>query len=112
MDFIDKQIEKYGEEKLTRWFKKICFAEAISWALLLSAMIWIRLSPDGLASTIYIIIVGNIHGLFFTLCLLLLLPIRKIFHWDDEDSLIALMAVFFPFATIWMEKKFVKHDRE
>ena len=112
MDFIDKQINKYGEEKLTKWFKKICFAEAVSWVFLLSAMVWIRVSPDELLPTIYIIIVGNIHGLFFTLCLLLLLPIRKIFKWDDEDSLIALMAVFFPFATIWMEKKLVTHDRE
>lgn len=112
MDFIDKQINKYGEEKLTNWFKKICFAEAISWILLLSAMVWIRISPQDLAPTIYIIIVGNIHGLFFSLCLLLLLPMRRIFKWDDEDSIIALIAVFFPFATIWMEKKLVKHDRE
>jgi integral membrane protein len=55
---------------------------------------------------------GSIHGLFFTLYLLLAIPARKIYTWDDEDSIFALLAAFFPLATIWIEKKLARFDRE
>ncbi|MFC6269274.1 DUF3817 domain-containing protein [Frigoriflavimonas asaccharolytica] len=112
MEFIDKFFAKYSDDKITKWFKQVCTAEAISWALLFSAMIWIRYDREGLLPTIYIIIIGNIHGLFFTLYLLLILPAKRIFKWDDEDFVVALLAAFFPFATIFIEKKFAKMDRE
>ena len=112
MKAADNFIEKYGEEKIIRWFKKICFLEAVSWLLLFSAMIWIRYDKDGFLPTIYIIIIGNLHGLFFTLYLLLILPARKIFKWDDEDFVFALISAFFPFATIWIDKSLAKMNRE
>ncbi len=112
MNFIEKFFSKYPQDKVITWFRQICVAEAISWALLFSAMIWIRYQPDGLLPTIYIIIIGNIHGLFFTLYLLFLLPVKKIFNWDDEDFVFALIAAFFPFATIWVDKKLGRFNRE
>ena len=112
MNFIENFFAKYSEEKLTMWFHQICFAEALSWLFLFSAMIWIRYDRDGILPTIYIIIIGNIHGLFFTLYLLLIIPSRKIFKWDDEDFVFALISAFFPFATIWVEKKLAHLDRE
>ncbi len=112
MNFLEKFFSKYPQDKVIAWFRQICVAEAISWALLFSAMIWIRYDRDGLLPTIYIIIIGNIHGLFFTLYLLFLLPVRKIFAWDDEDFVFALIAAFFPFATIWVDKKLARFDRE
>ena len=112
MKYIEDFFAKYSQEQIDKWFKQICLAEAISWLFLFSAMILIRYDRDGLLPTIYIIIIGNIHGLFFTLYLLLLNPIRKIFKWDDEDTVFALISAFFPFATIWIEKKFLKFNRE
>lgn len=113
MDYVDKIIEKYGEQKLIKWFRNICLAEALScFFLYCVAMVWKRYDSEGLAPTIFIIIVGNFHGLFFTLYLLLCLPIRKIFKWDDEDTVFALIAAFFPFATIWVDKKLARFDRE
>lgn len=112
MKILEKFFSKYPDEKIIRWFRKVCLLEAISWALLFSAMIWIRYQPGELLPTLYIILVGNIHGLFFTLYLLLILPTRKIFHWDDEDFVFALISAFFPFATIWIDKKLAKFDRE
>lgn len=112
MDIVDKFITKHGEAKIINWFKKVCLYEAISWALLFSAMIWIRYDRDALLPTIYIITIGNIHGLFFTLYLLLVLPARKVFKWDDEDFVFALIAAFFPFATIWIDKSLARFDRE
>ena len=112
MNYIENFFAKYSEEKITKWFHKICFAEALSWLFLFSAMIWIRYDREGILPTIYIIIVGNIHGLFFTLYLLLIIPARKIFKWDDEDFVFALISAFFPFATTWVEKKLARFDRE
>lgn len=111
MEFIDNFFAKYSQEQIIKWFKQICVAEAISWFFLFTAMVWIRYERDELLPTIYIIIIGNIHGLFFTLYLLLLNPVRKIFKWDDEDTVFALISAFFPFATIWIEKKFLKFNR-
>ncbi|MDY3338400.1 DUF3817 domain-containing protein [Riemerella anatipestifer] len=113
MNIIDNFFSKYPEDKLIKWFKQICVAEAISCFLLYGiAMIWKRYDTEGLLPTIFIIIAGNIHGLFFTLYLLLCLPARRIFKWDDEDFVFALLAAFFPFATIWVERKLAKMDRE
>lgn len=113
MKFIDNFFSKYSQDQITQWFKKVCIAEAIScFFLYCVAMIWKRYDPEGLLSTIFIIVVGNIHGLFFVLYLLLCLPIRKIFKWDDEDFVFAILSAFFPFATIWVEKKLTRMDRE
>lgn len=113
MNIIEKFFSKYPQEKIIRWFKQICVAEAISCFLLYGiAMIWKRYDQEGLLPTIFIIIIGNIHGLFFTLYLLLLLPAKKIYNWDDEDFIFALLSAFFPFATIWVEKKLARFDRE
>lgn len=112
MNVIKNFFAKYPEEKVIRWFKKVCLGEAVSWFLLFSAMIWIRYDRDGLMPTIYIIIMGNLHGLFFTLYLLLVLPAKNIFKWDEEDFVFALIAAFFPFATIWVDKKLARFSRE
>ena len=112
MNFITQFFAKYPDEKLVQWFRKICIAEAISWFFLFSAMVWIRLDRESLAPTLYIILIGNIHGLFFSLYLLLVLPMRKIFAWDDEDFVFALISAFFPFATIWVDKKLAQENRE
>ncbi len=112
MEFIDNFFAKYSQEQIIKWFKQICIAEAISWFFLFTAMVWIRYERDELLPTIYIIIIGNLHGLFFTLYLLFLIPARKIFKWDDEDTVFALISAFFPFATIWIDKKLARFDRE
>lgn len=112
MDFIEKFFSKYSQEKIIKWFKQICLAEAISCLLLYCvAMIWIRYD-ENLYSIIFISVIGSLHGLFFTLYLLLCLPARKIYDWDDEDFVFALLSAFFPFATVWVDKKLARFDRE
>lgn len=111
MNLIEKYFSKYPQEKITGWYKKICLAEALSWMLLFSAMVWIRYQPDALLPTLYIILMGNLHGLFFSLYLILTLPAKKIYQWDDEDFVFALMSAFFPFATLWVDKKLASFHR-
>ena len=82
MEFIENFfLSKYSQEKLIKWFRQICIAEAISWLLLFSAMIWIREDKEGILPIIYISVMGSIHGLFFTLYLILAFPCRKIYQW-------------------------------
>ncbi|MGO4709650.1 DUF3817 domain-containing protein [Chryseobacterium sp. 2TAF14] len=112
MEFLENFFAKYGQEKVIKWFKQICLAEAISWFFLFTAMIWIRVDPEGIFPIVYISTIGSIHGFFFTLYLLFIPATRKIYQWDDEDSVFALIAAFFPFATIWIDKKLARFDRE
>ncbi|WP_434980858.1 DUF3817 domain-containing protein [Daejeonia sp. YH14] len=113
MNIIDKFLARYPQEKIIRWFRTVCIAEAVSCFMLYCiAMVWKRYDPEGSLSTLFIIIVGNLHGLFFTCYLMLCLPARKIFDWDDEDFVFALLSAFFPFATIWVDKKLATFDRE
>jgi integral membrane protein len=112
MNFIENFFSKYPQEKLIKWFKQICMAEAVSWFFLFTAMTWIRIDPEGVLPIVYISTIGSIHGLFFTLYLLFLPSIRKIYAWDDEDTVFALISAFFPFATIWIDKKLARFDRE
>jgi len=112
MNLIIKFFDKYPEDKIVKFFKKICTAEAISCFLLYCvAMVWRRYDPDGILSMIFIILIGNIHGLFFVIYLVLCIPARKIYTWDDEDFVFALLASLFPFATIWIDKSLAKKCR-
>lgn len=112
MEFIQQFFSKYSQEKIIDWFRKICIAEAISWFLLFTAMVWIREDKEGVLPVIYISVMGSIHGLFFTLYLILTIPAKKIYNWDDEDFVFALISAFFPLATIWVDKKLAKFERE
>jgi len=60
---------------------------------------------------VFIIVIGNIHGMFFVIYLILCIPARKIYTWDDEDFVFALLASLFPFATIWIDKSLAKKHR-
>ena len=112
MEFLENLFSKYPQEKVIKWFKQICLAEAVSWFFLFTAMIWIRVDPEGIFPIIYISTIGSIHGFFFTLYLIFLPATRKIYTWDDEDTVFALISAFFPFATIWIDKKLARFDRE
>lgn len=112
MNFIEQFFSKYSQEKIIKWFRQICIAEAWSWFFLFTAMVWIREDSEGILPIVYISTIGSIHGLFFTLYLIFLPSIRKIFNLDDEDSVFALISAFFPFATIWVDKKLARFDRE
>ena len=86
MNFITSFFSKYTDSKIINWLKLVCKLEALSCFLLyFIAMIWIRYDPENLLATIFMIIVGSLHGLFFSLYILLILPSKKILNWDDED---------------------------
>lgn len=95
--------------QIKRWFRFICIGEAWTCFFLYCVAMPLKYSFDLL---ILMIPAGCIHGIFFTLYLYLCLGARKIYHWDDEDFVFAIGSAFFPFASIWVEKKLARHDRE
>ena len=97
------------EEKLIKYFKQVCVAEGITCFLLYLVAMPLKYS---FGWDLIMIPAGIIHGVFFTLYLALCLPAKKLYDWDDEDFVFALLAPFFPFATFWVEQKLAKKNRE
>lgn len=97
------------KKKIEKWFKIACYAECVSCVLLFLIAMPLKYCFH---STILMIPAGCMHGIFFTGYIVFAILARKIYTWDDEDFVFALMAAFFPFATIWVEKSLAKYDRE
>lgn len=99
--------DKLSDQQRIKQFKIACIAEFITCILLyLIAMpikyqynIWQQMIP-----------IGTLHGAAFTWYLILVYYVRKPLGWDDEDTVFAFLAAFFPFATLWVEKKLIKKD--
>jgi integral membrane protein len=97
------------DKKLDKWFKIACYAECISCVLLFFVAMPLKYSFQ---NTVLMIPAGIIHGIFFTLYIILAVWAKKLYKWDDEDLVFAIMSAFFPFATIWVEKSLTKIDKE
>ncbi|MCT6868974.1 DUF3817 domain-containing protein [Apibacter sp.] len=95
--------------KLEKYFNIACYAECVSCFLLFLVAMPLKYF---LQNTLLMIPVGMIHGLFFTVYIILSFRVRKIYKWDDEDFVFVLMSAFFPFATLWVEKKLAKTNRK
>lgn len=86
-------------------FRTVAIAEAISWALLLSAMFckWIlETEPFGLHEG-GVPVAGPIHGGIFVLYVLTSLVARRSFGWNNKTTLLALAASIPPFFTYVFE---------
>ncbi|MCO6563831.1 MAG: DUF3817 domain-containing protein [Apibacter sp.] len=96
------------KKKLKKYFRIACYAECISCFLLFFVAMPLKYC---LHDTLFMIPAGMIHGLFFSIYIILAILVRKLFKWDDEDFVFVLMSAFFPFATLWAEKKLAKINR-
>ncbi|TWP24663.1 DUF3817 domain-containing protein [Apibacter muscae] len=94
-----------NNNNLDKYFKLVCYAEGFSCFLLFLVAMPLKYMFN---TPIIMIPSGIIHGFFFTAYLILAVYARKLYKWDDEDFVFALMSAFFPFATIWVEKKLTK----
>lgn len=86
-------------------FRTVAIAEAISWALLLSAMFckWILESePFGLHEG-GVPVAGPIHGGIFVIYLLSCILAAVVFKWNARTTLLALASSIPPFCTYWFE---------
>lgn len=86
-------------------FRTVAIAEAISWALLLAAMLckWIlETEPFGLHEG-GVPVAGPIHGGVFMAYVVMCLVARRSFGWDVKTTLAALAASIPPFFTYVFE---------
>lgn len=92
-------------------FRTVAVAEAVSWALLLTAMFckWVlETEPLGLHEG-GVPVAGPIHGGVFMLYVVMCLVAKFVFRWDVKTLVVALASSIPPFATVWFERK---ADRE
>ncbi|MCA4782964.1 DUF3817 domain-containing protein [Empedobacter stercoris] len=96
-----------SDEKLKKWFATACVWETVSCVLLFLVAMPIKYQFDYVLPMPF---AGSFHGFWFTVYLLLLFKVRKIYKWDDEDFIIYIMYAFVPFATLAVHKV-IKEDK-
>lgn len=86
-------------------FRVLAFAEAVSWAALLTTMFfkWIVQADPHSGIEGGVPVSGPIHGaLFVAYCLICVIAWRT-FRWTPKTLVIALVAAIPPFCTAWFE---------
>ena len=86
-------------------FRTIAIAEAVSWALLLSAMFCKYVTesePFGLREG-GVPVAGPIHGGIFMLYVASCILAAVVFKWNRKTTLLALASSIPPFCTYWFE---------
>jgi len=94
-------------KKTYRWFRKIAFAEGVSFLVLL----FIAMPMKYLASLpLAVTIVGGLHGMLFIAFLIMLWEVRNEFKRPWAWVAKALLASILPFGTIVMDKEWRKEE--
>lgn len=93
---------------MTKLFKFVAVAEGISYLVLFFNMLVIKPNDLVLYKTL-LFPVGMAHGLLFMGYVLLAILIRDEQKWSLKDFFIVQLASLMPFATFYVEKKYVKN---
>jgi integral membrane protein len=94
---------------MIRIFKNIAILEGISYLVLFANMLIIKPSNiDLYKSLLYPI--GMTHGLLFIGYVLLAVSLRNSQGWNLKTSFIILLASLLPFATFFVEKKYIRNE--
>jgi integral membrane protein len=95
--------------KMVKIFKTVAILEGISYIVLFANMLLVK--PNNLE--VYHLLlypIGMTHGLLFIGYILLALLIRKSQNWNLINLGTVLLASLLPFATFYVERKYIKHD--
>lgn len=94
---------------MVKIFKTVAILEGISYLALFANMLLIKPNnPELYHQLLYPI--GMTHGILFIGYLLLAFVIRKSQNWNLTNLGIVLLASLLPFATFYIERKFIKND--
>lgn len=89
-------------------FKFTAIAEGISYLVLFFNMLVIK--PNNLdLYKLLLYPIGMAHGVLFIAYIILALAVFKSQKWSVRDLLIVLLASLLPFATFYIEKKYIKN---
>lgn len=92
---------------MLRIFKNIAILEGISYLVLFFNMLFIKPSNMELYK-ILLYPIGMTHGILFIGYVLLAVLLKKSQEWDYKTTLIILGASLLPFATFFIEKKYLR----
>ncbi|MBC7632134.1 DUF3817 domain-containing protein [Aeromicrobium sp.] len=87
-------------------FRAVAIAEALSWALLLSAMFCkyaTKSEPFGLREG-GVPVAGMIHGVVFVVFVVMCFVSRRAFGWSRKVTLVALASSIPPFCSVLFER--------
>lgn len=93
---------------MDRIFKNIAVLEGISYLVLFSNMLFIKPTNLELYKTL-LYPIGMTHGVLFIGYVLLAIAIKKSQNWNFKVFSIILLASLLPFATFYVEKKYMKN---
>jgi integral membrane protein len=93
---------------MIKLFKYIALAEGTSYLILFFNMIFIKHSNTELYKTL-LFPFGMTHGLLFVSYILLAFSIKKQQDWSTKDIAAVQIASLLPFATFYVEKKYLKN---
>jgi integral membrane protein len=97
------------KNKMVKIFKTIAILEGISYLALFSNMLFIKPNNFGLYQQL-LYPIGMSHGLLFIGYLLLAAIIKKSQNWNFINLGIVMLASLLPFATFYIERKYINHD--
>ncbi len=93
---------------MTKLFKFTAIAEGISYLVLFANMLIVKPTHLELYKTL-LFPIGMAHGLLFIGYVILALVIRTAQNWSFKDLFVVQVASLLPFATFYVEKKYVKN---
>lgn len=93
---------------MDRIFKNVAILEGISYLVLFSNMIFNKHSNPVLYKML-LYPIGMSHGVLFIAYILLAILIKKSQDWNSKVFLTILIASLLPFATFFVEKKYLKN---
>jgi len=91
---------------MLKLFKLSAILEGLSFIVLLLNMFITKRIDTELYLSLRLII-GMIHGLLFLTYVLLAIVIKAQMKWSGSDFFIILVASIIPFATFWVERKYI-----
>jgi integral membrane protein len=93
---------------MTKLFKFVAIAEGISYLVLFFNMLVIKPTNIDLYKNL-LYPIGMAHGVLFIAYVLLAFLIKKEQNWSFKDLMFVQLASLLPFATFYIEKKYVKY---
>ncbi len=93
---------------MTKLFKFVAIAEGISYLVLFFNMLVIKPTNIDLYKTL-LFPIGMAHGVLFIAYVILAFVIQREQKWSFKDLMIVQLASLLPFATFYIEKKYVKN---
>lgn len=93
---------------MSKIFKVVAILEGISYLILFSNMLFVKPNHIELYKTL-LFPIGMSHGILFIAYLYLSAMIKGVQGWSYKDLAIVWFASILPFATFYIEKKYLKN---